>query len=103
MDSTNNLSKQGHDLADKAAAATDQFRSNAAPLLKKATDQAQTLGKQGVDAVSGMAQQVQDSAADITGSVIAYTKKHPAAALAIAAASGALIVAIAKLLTPSRD
>jgi ElaB/YqjD/DUF883 family membrane-anchored ribosome-binding protein len=103
MDATNNFSKQGHDLADKAAATTDQLRTNAAPLLKKATDQAQSLGKQGIDAVSDIAQQVQDTASDISGSIVAYTRKNPATALAIAAASGALLLVLAKLLTPSRD
>src|ERR1700727_1990106 len=103
MDSTNNLTKQGHDLANKAAGAADQVRAGAAPLLQKAAGQAQNLGKQGIEAVGDIAQQVQDSAADISSSIIAYTRKHPATALAVAAASGALLLALVKILIPSRE
>jgi ElaB/YqjD/DUF883 family membrane-anchored ribosome-binding protein len=103
VDSIDNLTKQGQALADRAVETADELRTGAAPLLKKATGQAQALGKQGIDAVSDMAQQVRDTAADASGSIIAYTKKQPATALAIAAASGALLFALLKMLTPSRD
>jgi ElaB/YqjD/DUF883 family membrane-anchored ribosome-binding protein len=103
MDSTNNLTKQGQGLADKAVATADELGSNAAPLQKKATSQAQAWGKQGIDAASDMGQQVRDTAADAFGSVIAYTKRHPATALAVAVASGALLFALVKAMAPSRD
>jgi ElaB/YqjD/DUF883 family membrane-anchored ribosome-binding protein len=103
MDSINNLTKQGQALADKAVGTADELHTGTAPLLKKATGQAQALGKQGIDAVSDMAQQVRDTAADASESIIAYTKKQPATALAIAAASGALVFALVKMLTQSRD
>jgi hypothetical protein len=37
------------------------------------------------------------------GSVIAYTNGHPATALAVAVASGALLFALVKAMAPSRD
>jgi hypothetical protein len=46
---------------------------------------------------------VRDTAADAFGSVIAYTKRHPATALAVAVASGALLFALVKAMAPSRD
>jgi hypothetical protein len=46
---------------------------------------------------------VRDTAADTFGSVISYTKKNPATALAVAVASGALLFALVKVLAPSRD
>lgn len=103
MDSINNLTKRGQTLADKAVDAADEFRTGAAPLLKKATGEAQALGKQGIDAIGDLSQQMRDTAADVSGSIIAYTKKQPATALAIAAAAGALLFALVKMLTPSRD
>jgi ElaB/YqjD/DUF883 family membrane-anchored ribosome-binding protein len=103
MDPVTNLAKQGQSLADRAADSADELRSDAAPLLKDATGRARALGNQGIDAISDMASQVRDVAVDASGSIIAYTKKNPATALAIAAVSGALLFGLVKILTPSRD
>jgi hypothetical protein len=47
--------------------------------------------------------QARDAASDASDSIIDYTKKNPITALAIAAASGALLYAAVKALLPSRD
>lgn len=57
----------------------------------------------GFDALTGIANQARDAASNASDSVVAYTKKNPAMALAIAAASGALLYAAIKALSPSRD
>ena len=101
--SINSLSKQGQVLADKAKDKMEELRSEAAPLIKKAADQAQSMGKQGMAIVSDMAGQARDVAADASDSIVRYTKKNPVKALAIAAASGALLYAVIKAMTPRRD
>ena len=83
--SVNHFVKQGQDIAGQAA------------------DQAQDLGRRGVAAARDTAQQALDAASDVAESMIGYTKKNPAKALLIAAASGALLMALAKVLSPSRD
>jgi ElaB/YqjD/DUF883 family membrane-anchored ribosome-binding protein len=101
--SVNNIVKQGQTLANKAADKADDLRSDAMPAVKKATNQARTIGQQGIDAVSDAFSQARDAASDASDSIVAYTKKNPVKALAIAAASGALLYALTKALSPNRD
>jgi ElaB/YqjD/DUF883 family membrane-anchored ribosome-binding protein len=101
--SVNNIVKQGQTLANKAADKADDLRGDAMPAVKKATNQARTIGQQGIDAVSDAISQARDAASDASDSIVAYTKKNPVKALAIAAAAGALLYAVTRALTPSRD
>jgi ElaB/YqjD/DUF883 family membrane-anchored ribosome-binding protein len=78
-------------------------RSDAAPALKKAVGRAQSMSRQSIDAISDMASQARDAASNAADSLVAYTRKNPVTALAIAVASGALLYAAVKAFTPSRD
>jgi ElaB/YqjD/DUF883 family membrane-anchored ribosome-binding protein len=122
---TNNLSKTSQALVDKAAdraqggirdaqqAAKDagsalsgrfeEYRRDAGSALTKAVDRVQSIGKQAVDAVTDAAERTRDVATDTAGSIVRYTKKNPMTALMIAAASGALLLSLIKVLRPSRD
>ncbi len=71
--------------------------------LKKAVRRAKSMGSQSIDVISDFASQAKDVASDASESIVAYTRKNPAAALAIAAACGALLYAAIKGLTPSRN
>ena len=90
-----NLAKHGQTIADKIG----DLRSDAAPALKKAVRRAQSMSRQGADAVGEVVSQARDA----SESIVAYTRKNPVTALAIAIASGALLYAAVKALTPSRD
>ena len=96
---TGNLSKYGQTIADKV----DDLRGEAAPALKKAVSRAQSMSRQGIDTISDMASQARDAASNASDSLLAYTRKNPVTALAIAVASGALLYAAVKAFTPSRD
>jgi hypothetical protein len=72
-------------------------------MIRKAAGQAQAVGKQGIDAITDAASQVSEAASNASVSIVAYTKKNPATALAIAAASGALLYALIKALTSRRE
>jgi ElaB/YqjD/DUF883 family membrane-anchored ribosome-binding protein len=122
---TNNLVRSGQTIADKAADkvqggirdaqhaaaqagstlsnTVDDLRSDAGPAMKRAVGRVQSMSRQGMDAVSDMAGQVRDVASTTSDSIVAYTKKNPATALAIAAASGALLYAAIKAARSSRD
>jgi ElaB/YqjD/DUF883 family membrane-anchored ribosome-binding protein len=95
---TGNLPKNGQTITDKV----DDVGGELTPALKKAISRAQSMGRQSIDAVSDMTRQARDAAANASDSIVAYTRKKPVTALAIAAASGALIYAAVKALTPSR-
>jgi ElaB/YqjD/DUF883 family membrane-anchored ribosome-binding protein len=81
----------------------DDVRSEAGTVVKAASSRVQSMGKQGLDAISDAVGQARDMASDASDSVIAFTKKNPVTALAIAAASGALLYAVIKASIPSRD
>jgi ElaB/YqjD/DUF883 family membrane-anchored ribosome-binding protein len=92
------LPKNGQKIADKV----DDLQGDATSALTKAASRAQTMGRQSIDAISEVASQARDAASNASDSIVAYTKKNPVTALAIAAASGALLYAAIKALTPSR-
>ena len=96
---TGNLPKNGQTITHQA----DDVGGEVAPALKKAISRAQSVGRQSIDAFSDMASQARDAAANASDSIVAYTRKNPVTALAIAAAAGALIYAAVKALTPSRE
>jgi ElaB/YqjD/DUF883 family membrane-anchored ribosome-binding protein len=96
---TGNLAKNAQTIADKF----DDLRGDAAPALKKAVSRAQSMSRQGIDAISDMAIQARDTASNASDSLVAYTGKNPVTALAIAVASGALLYAAVKALIPSRE
>jgi ElaB/YqjD/DUF883 family membrane-anchored ribosome-binding protein len=96
---TGNLPKNGQTMTDKA----DDIRGDAVPALTKVVSRAQSVGRQSIDVIGDLASQARDAAASASDSVVSYTRKNPVTALAIAAASGALLYAAIKALTPSRD
>jgi hypothetical protein len=68
-----------------------------------ASDIAADFRKRGIGVVSDLVGQARDAATDASDSVIAYTKKNPGKALAIAAVAGALFFALAKANAMRRD
>lgn len=119
------VAKTGHTLSDKSAdrvqsgirAAQDtardagnvlsskleDVRSEAGTAVKASSRRVQSMAKQGLDAITDAVGQARDAASDASDSVIAFTKKNPVTALAIAATSGALLYAVIKASIPSRD
>jgi hypothetical protein len=81
----------------------DQAHDKAIPVIRRVGGRAQATAQQGLDAISDMADQAREMAANTADSIFTYTKKNPLQALAIAAASGALLYAAVKALSSSRD
>ena len=79
------------------------FTDQGKDLMNKATDKARAAAKQGRDMTDAALQQVRDTAADMSHSILKYTKRNPGKALLIAATSGALLAAVIVALTSSRD
>lgn len=101
--SVSKLTKRGHSAAAKASGLATDLRDEAAPILSKASSQALAAGKRRINALGDMANQARDAATDASDSILAYTKKNPAKALAIAAVAGALLFALAKANAMRRD
>lgn len=77
----------------------DDLHKESAPIIRKA---ARSAG-QGYDALSDIADQARDMAVSASESIVNYTKKNPAKALALAAASGVLLYAAIRALRSYRD
>jgi ElaB/YqjD/DUF883 family membrane-anchored ribosome-binding protein len=99
--------RAAHDTARDAgnvlSSKLEDVRSEAGTAVRSGARRIQSMGKQGLDAITDAVGQARDVASDASDSLIAYTKENPITALAIAAASGALVYAAIRELIASRD
>jgi len=103
---TSGVAKTGQTAKDAGnilSSKLEDVRSEAGTVVKAGARRVRSIGQQGLDAISDAVSQARDAASDASDSIIDYTKKNPITALAIAAASGALLYAAVKALLPSRD
>ena len=91
-DALNTLSEKVQDVRDQAA-----------PVLNRVAERAETLARRGVDAVKDSSQQLREKAAQVSDSTVGYIKDEPVKAILIAAATGAALMALISLMTRSRD
>jgi ElaB/YqjD/DUF883 family membrane-anchored ribosome-binding protein len=118
---TNDFSKQGQELADKAAhkvqggiqdakravnhaadklsGKADQLRSETKPLVKKAAQQTNAFAQ----SVGEATQRIRDAASQASESVTEYAKENPVKAILIAAASGAVVATLVHTISRSRN
>jgi len=71
-------------------------------LLNRATEQVSSLAQRGADAVRGGSQQLRDQARHASDSTVTYIKDEPVKAVLIAAATGAVLMALVSLMSRSR-
>jgi len=91
------------DAGDALASKVTDVHDKAIPVIRNAGSRAQSTLQQGFDTVSDIADQARDMAAHTADSIVTYTKRNPLQALAIAAASGALLYVAIKALRSYRD
>jgi ElaB/YqjD/DUF883 family membrane-anchored ribosome-binding protein len=91
------------DAGDSLASKVSEVHDKAVPVIRNAGSRAQSTLQQGFDTVSDIAGQARDVAATTADSIVSYTKRNPVQALAIAAASGALLYVAIKALRSYRD
>jgi ElaB/YqjD/DUF883 family membrane-anchored ribosome-binding protein len=91
------------DAGDSLASKVSEVHDKAVPVIRNAGSRAQSTLQQGFDTVSDIAGQARDVAATTADSIVSYTKRNPVQALAIAAASGALLYVALKALRSYRD
>ena len=118
---TNDFSKHGQELADKAAnklqggiqdtkrtvnlaadqlsSKADQLRSETKPMIRKAAQQTKVFAQSVGDAT----QRIRDAASQASESVTEYAKENPVKAMLIAAASGAVLATLVHTFSRSRD
>ena len=89
---TNKPSKNSHNLADVAG-----------PLMESANEQATEMAQRVVEAVRESSQQLQDRAARVSDNTVKYIRNEPVKSLLIAAATGAVLMALANLMWRARN
>jgi hypothetical protein len=80
----------------------DQVRRSSAPVVRRARRQAGVLLEQGGEMLSDVSNRAIETAADISKSLVSYTKKNPITALLLALGAGALLVSAAKSIRSQR-
>ena len=88
---TNKPAKTSHNLADMAG-----------PLMESANEQVTEMAQRVVEAVRESSQQLQDRAARVSDSTVKYIRNEPVKSLLIAAATGAVLMALVNLMWRAR-
>ncbi len=86
------------DTLDEAAKQVEAAREQAAPALKQLATDAEQLAKRGVEAVTEGTQKLRGQASQATDATQQYIKSEPLKAVLIAAATGAVLMALVALL-----
>ena len=84
---------------DSLAGGVQSLRLQAAPAINRAG----ALAQQGINSVRDTAQQMREGALHATDSTISYIKEEPIKAMLIAAATGAGLMALLRLMTGSSN
>jgi ElaB/YqjD/DUF883 family membrane-anchored ribosome-binding protein len=87
----------------KTPAATAPAIDGAAPMLERASTQIASLAQDGMDAVRGGSRHLRESAQQATRQTVGYIRQEPVKAMLMAAATGAVLMALIGLVTRSRD
>lgn len=125
MNNTKPVAQQAQDTADQAAAGTqnairstqratdqafdtlsnkvDDVRNAAGPTLARVSSQAEAAARRGMEAVRDTSQQLRERALRAQDTTVGYIKDEPIKSMLIAAATGALLMALVSLMGRSRD
>lgn len=95
--------RAANEALDSLAGAVQDMRQQTAPILNRATKQANALGRHGMDAIHESSHQLRKTAARASTSTGNYIKNEPVKAVLIAAATGAALMALVSLMSRLRD
>ena len=99
IDQAINTTRQAANSAlDGLGNAANQLRDESVPVIDRISDQAHALARQGMDAVRDQSLHLQARARRTSDDTLHYIRDEPVKAVLIAAATGALVIALAGLL-----
>ena len=90
-----------NDALDGLSNTAHQLRDNSVPVIDRVSERAQALARQSLDAVRDRSQQLQERARRTSDDTVHYIQDEPVKAMLIAAATGAVLMALAGLLMRS--
>jgi ElaB/YqjD/DUF883 family membrane-anchored ribosome-binding protein len=90
-----------NEAVDGLAHAMQDARTQAVPMLNRASEQVGALAQRGVESVRQTSQQLRDRTRDAADGTVQYIKDEPVKAMLIAAATGATLMALVSLISRS--
>jgi ElaB/YqjD/DUF883 family membrane-anchored ribosome-binding protein len=91
-----------NDTFDRLSDKVEDARSHAAPLLNRLSAQAEAAARRGAEVARDTSAQLREKAAYASDTTVSYIKGEPVKAMLIAAATGAVLMALVGLMTRSR-
>ena len=83
---------------DKVAHTAHDLRQQVSPMIERAGEQASALAQRGVETVRERSLQLRDQAVRASDNTVGYIRDEPVKSVLIAAAAGAILVALLRLL-----
>ena len=102
-DAIKNTQRAANNALDKLSDKVNEAGDQAAPIIGRLSAQAEALTRKTVDAVREGSKRARLQASNAANSTVSYIKEEPVKSVLIAAAAGAALFAIAKLVTRNRD
>jgi ElaB/YqjD/DUF883 family membrane-anchored ribosome-binding protein len=88
---------------DSAAGALQDLRHQSAPMLERASEQANAMVHRGLDSVRETSHQIRVQAEHASDTTVNYIRQEPVKAVLIAAATGAALMALVSMVARTRD
>ena len=88
---------------DGLAGTVQDVRQQVTPMINRATEQASALAQRGMDAVRETSQQVRERAVRVSDGTVGYIRDEPVKSVLIAAATGAVLMALVGLMGRSNS
>ncbi len=88
---------------DGLSETVQDVKNQAVPLVNRLSGQAEQLAQRSMDAVRQGSQRLRDTAATASDTTVGYIKDEPVKAVLIAAATGAVLMALVSLMSRSRE
>jgi len=88
---------------DSVAVSLQDLRHQTAPMLERASEQVSAMAHRGMDSVRETSHQLRVKAEHASDTTVNYIKEEPVKAVLIAAATGAVLMALVSLVARSRD
>jgi ElaB/YqjD/DUF883 family membrane-anchored ribosome-binding protein len=102
-DAIKSTQRATNEALDRLTATVQDMRHQAVPMLDRASEQVSAFAQRGVDSVRETSQNLRERAHRATETTSNYVKDEPVKSLLIAAATGAALMALASLISGSRD
>ena len=98
-----NTQRRADEAFESLSSKVEDLRNQAGPMLNRMSSQAEAAARRGMEAMRDGSQQLRERAQRATDQTVAYVKDEPIKSMLIAAATGAVLMALVSLMGRSRN